>query len=136
VLTQLTTYSPSFPTCLSHPRKCAPSLLNSLTVAPLPFQGFSNKLDRKSQSPAAVVQHLRKSIPSNSLTQRIAHGPNNPPLQYSMGLTTRFFNPAPKLTVTQQKALDTGSGKVMKIQKIVQWLPIFMDDSTVYLSDG
>jgi hypothetical protein len=36
-LLKLTAYSPSFPTCLSHPRKCSPSLLNSPSTAPLPF---------------------------------------------------------------------------------------------------
>jgi hypothetical protein len=35
---KLTTYSPSFPTCLYHPRKCASSLLNSPSVASLPFR--------------------------------------------------------------------------------------------------
>jgi hypothetical protein len=35
---KLTTYSPLFPTCLSHPKKCAPSLLNSPSSAPLPFR--------------------------------------------------------------------------------------------------
>jgi hypothetical protein len=34
---KLTSYGPSFPTCLSHPRKCAPSLVNSPSVALLPF---------------------------------------------------------------------------------------------------
>jgi hypothetical protein len=34
---KLIAYNPSFPTCLSHPRKCAPSPLNSPSVAPLPF---------------------------------------------------------------------------------------------------
>jgi hypothetical protein len=32
---KLTVYSPSFSTCLSHPRKCAPSLLNSPSASPL-----------------------------------------------------------------------------------------------------
>ena len=34
---KLAAYSPSFPTGLSHPRKCAPSLLNNPSAAPLPF---------------------------------------------------------------------------------------------------
>jgi hypothetical protein len=91
VLTQLTTYSLSFPTCLSHPRKCAPSLLNSPSAAPLPFQGFSNRPDRKSQSVVAVVYHLWESIPNNSLTQRTSHGPDNPLLQ-SRSKLTRYTN--------------------------------------------
>jgi hypothetical protein len=51
----LTAYSLSFPTCLSHPRKCAPSLLNNPSTTPLPFQDFNNRLDRKSQSTIAIV---------------------------------------------------------------------------------
>jgi hypothetical protein len=34
---KLTTYSPPFPTCLYHPRKCASSLINNPSIAPLPF---------------------------------------------------------------------------------------------------
>jgi hypothetical protein len=37
-------YSLSFPTHLSHPRKCAPSLFNNPSADPLPFQGSSNML--------------------------------------------------------------------------------------------
>jgi hypothetical protein len=44
----LTTYSLSFPTRVSHPRKCDPSPLNSASAAPLPFQGFNNRPDMKS----------------------------------------------------------------------------------------
>ena len=52
---KLTSYSPSFPTCMSHPRKCAPSPLKSPSVRPLPFQGFNNMSDRKSQNPVVAV---------------------------------------------------------------------------------
>ena len=52
---KLIAYSPSFPTCLSHPRKCAPSLLNNPSAAPLLFQGFNNRPNRKSQSPVAAI---------------------------------------------------------------------------------
>jgi hypothetical protein len=96
---ELTTYNPSFPTCLSHPRKCAPSLLNSPSTAPLPFRGFNNRPDMKSQSPVVAVWHLREiNSQQFSHLERISHGPDNLPLQYPTGLTTRFFSPAPKLT--------------------------------------
>jgi hypothetical protein len=96
---ELTTYNPSFPTCLSHPRKCAPSLLNSPSAAPLPFWGFNNRPDRKSQSPVAAVWHLREiNSQQFSHLERISHGPDNPPLQYPTGLTTHFFSPSPKTT--------------------------------------
>jgi hypothetical protein len=88
---KLTTYNLSFPTCLSHPRKCAPSLLNSPSVAPLPFQGFNNRLDRNSQSTIAVVGLPQENhFPTNSLTWRefltgstclFNPWPDNPPLQ-------------------------------------------------------
>jgi hypothetical protein len=55
---KLTTYSPSFPTCLPHSRMCASSLLTSPSVAPLPFQGFNNMPNMKFQSLVAVVWHL------------------------------------------------------------------------------
>lgn len=48
-------YSFSFPTCMYHSKKCAPSLLNSPSTSPLPFQGFNNKLDKNSQSTTIVV---------------------------------------------------------------------------------
>jgi hypothetical protein len=57
---KLPTYNLSFPTCLSHPRKCAPSLLNSPSAAPLPFQGFNNRPDRKSQSTVTAVGLLQE----------------------------------------------------------------------------
>jgi len=37
---------------------------------PLPFHGLSNRIDRKSQSPIDIFVHLRKAIPSSSLTWR------------------------------------------------------------------
>ena len=52
---KLTAYSLSFPTWMSHPRKCASSLLNSPSATPLPFQVFTNRPDNKSQSPVVVV---------------------------------------------------------------------------------
>jgi hypothetical protein len=65
-------YNLSFPTSLSHPRKCAPSLLNSSLVAPLPFQGFNNMPDMNSQSTIAVVGLPPGEItsPTTSLTSR------------------------------------------------------------------
>jgi hypothetical protein len=95
----LIAYNPSFPTCMSHPRKYAPSLLNNPLVAPFPFQGFNNRLDRKSQSPITVVWHLWENNSQQfSHRERIVHGPENPPLQYPTRLITRFFSPSPKLT--------------------------------------
>jgi hypothetical protein len=90
---KLTTYNLSFPTCMSHPRKCAPSLLNSPSATPLPFQGFNNRPNMKSQSTVAVVG-LPQEINSQQFShlERVSHGPDNPPLQ-SMGLKTRLFNP-------------------------------------------
>jgi hypothetical protein len=79
---KLTTYSPSFPTWISHPRKCAPYLLNSPSVSPLPFSGFNNNLDRKSQSPIATVCHL----------QEINSQQFSPREKLLTGLTTRLFN--------------------------------------------
>jgi hypothetical protein len=52
---KITYYNLSFPTFPSQPRKCAPSLLNSPSTASLPFQGFSNRMDMKSQSSVVVV---------------------------------------------------------------------------------
>jgi hypothetical protein len=75
-------YSPSFPTCLSHPRKCAPSLLNSPSTSPLPFWGFNNRLDRKSQSPVSNAQQTpEEQFPTNSHLERVL-----------TGLTTHLFD--------------------------------------------
>jgi hypothetical protein len=109
---------PLIPTCLSHPRKCAPSLLNSPSVAPLPFQGFTNKLDKNSQSTIATVGLPPGEITSSttSLTwrelltglticfffsnklshlERVAYRSSNLPL-HSMGMTIRLFTLAPR----------------------------------------
>jgi hypothetical protein len=79
---KLTTYNLSFPTCLSHPRKCAPSLLNSPSAAPLPFQGFNNRPDMNSQSTIAAVG-LPQEINSQQFShlERVSHRPDNLPLQ-------------------------------------------------------
>jgi hypothetical protein len=66
---KLISYSPSFHTCLFHPRKCAPSLLNNPSASPPPFHSFNNRLERKSLSPIAVVWHLRE-INSQKLSHR------------------------------------------------------------------
>jgi hypothetical protein len=61
---ELIAYSPSLPTCLSHPTKCAPSLLNSPSTTPFPFQGFNNKPDMKSQSlVAGILTPFGKQFP-------------------------------------------------------------------------
>jgi hypothetical protein len=81
-----TTYSLSFPTCLSHPRKCAPSLLNNPSATPLPFQGFSNRPDKNSQRTIATDRLPLGEItsPTTPLTWR----------EFLIGLTTCFFSPA------------------------------------------
>jgi hypothetical protein len=84
-------YNLSFPTCLSHPRKCAPSLLNSPSTAPLPFQGFNNRPDRKSQSPVTNAQHTREQFLENLSPGENAHGPDNP-LFDNKSLTWREFS--------------------------------------------
>jgi hypothetical protein len=57
---------------LSHPRKYTPSLFNSPSTAPLPFQGFNNRLDKNSQSTIAVAGIPPGEItsPTTSLTWR------------------------------------------------------------------
>jgi hypothetical protein len=81
------------------PRKCAPSLLNSPSTAPLPFQGFNNRPDGKSQSSCSCsLAPLGNQFPTILSPREISHGTNNPPLQYPMGLTTHFFIQAPKIT--------------------------------------
>jgi hypothetical protein len=82
-----------------HPKKCAPYFLNSPSATPLPFWGFSNRPDRKSQRPVAAIWHIREiNSQKFSHLERISHGVDNPPLQYSTGLTTHLFNPSPKIT--------------------------------------
>jgi hypothetical protein len=56
---------------MSHPKKCAPSLLNIPSDAPLPFQGFNNMTDINSQSTIAAVElPLEKSLPHHPLSPR------------------------------------------------------------------
>jgi hypothetical protein len=66
---KLTTYNLSLPTFLSHLKKCAPSLLNSPSTAPLPFQGFNNKSYKNSQRTiAAFGLPEEKSLPQQTLS--------------------------------------------------------------------
>jgi hypothetical protein len=82
VPTQTNNLQSLIPHMLSHPRKCAPSLLNSPSAAPLPFQGFNNRSDRKSQSPVAC-----------SLAPWEINSQQFSPLERMLtGLTTHFFN--------------------------------------------
>jgi hypothetical protein len=68
------------------PRKCAPSLLNIPSTTPLPFWGFNNRLERKSQSTVAVVGNLQEiNSQQFSHLERVSHGPDNLPLQYPTG---------------------------------------------------
>jgi hypothetical protein len=81
-LLKLSSYSLSFPTCLSHPRKCAPSLLNSPSVAPLPFQASTTGQNRKSQSTVVAVGLLQEfNSQQFSHLERVSHRPDNLPLQ-------------------------------------------------------
>jgi hypothetical protein len=68
-------YIPSFPTCLSHPKKCSPS------VSPLPFWGFNNMLNKKYESPVSNSQCTREKFPVNSHWKRVL-----------MGLTNHLFD--------------------------------------------
>jgi hypothetical protein len=77
------------------PEKYTPSLFNSPSTAPLPFQGFNNRSDKNSQSSVAVVglPSRRIHFPNNlSHLERVSHRPDNLLLQ-SMGLTTHLFKP-------------------------------------------
>jgi hypothetical protein len=66
---------------MSHPRKCAPSLLNNPSVAPLSFQGFKNRMDRKSQRPIVSMCHLGNQFPIVLTHGENYHEPENPLLQ-------------------------------------------------------
>ena len=66
---------------MSHPRKCAPSLLNSASIAPLPLWGFNNRPDRKSQSSAVAAWHTGIQFLANISPGENAHEPDNPPLR-------------------------------------------------------
>jgi hypothetical protein len=58
----------------------------------------------------------RNQFPTILSLREISHGPDNPPLQYPMGLTTRFFSPAPELTRYMYGygiGLGTGTGICM-----------------------
>jgi hypothetical protein len=98
VPTRTNSLQSSFPTCLSHPRKCAHSLLNSPSAAPLPFRASTTGQKEVSEPCSCSLAPSRNQFPKFSHLERISHGPDNPPLQYPMGLTTRFFSPSPKLT--------------------------------------
>jgi hypothetical protein len=113
-----TTYNLLFPTCLSHPSKCAPSLFNNPLASPLPFQGFNNRPNKNSQRTIAVVGIPLGEItsPTTSLTwrelligmttcffysnkishlERVSHRLDNLLLQYTV-LITCLFTPAPR----------------------------------------
>jgi len=85
-------YSLPFPTCLSHPMKCSPSLLNSPSNAPLPFWGFNNKSNKKYQNPISLSQHIRVQFPVVSHIKKNIDGPNNLPLLQHTGLTIHIFS--------------------------------------------
>jgi hypothetical protein len=97
---KLTTYSLSFPTCLSHPGG-VPLLFSTVLRLPQFLFGLQQQDGKEVSEPCSCsLEPSGNQFPINSLTQReIVHGPDNPPLQYPMVLTTHFFNPYPKLTI-------------------------------------
>jgi hypothetical protein len=87
VLTQLTTYSPSFPTCLSHPGS-VPLLCSTVLRLPHFLSGLQQ------QARQEVSEHCScSSTPSRNQSPTILS-----PREFLMGLTTHFFSPTPKLT--------------------------------------
>jgi hypothetical protein len=121
---KLIAYSPSFPTCMSH-LGSVPLLCSTVLWLPHFLSGLQQ------QGRHEVLEHCSCSLtPSGNQFQqfshpeRIAHGPDNPPLQYPTGLTTRFFSPAPKLTSYTNKY---GYGyrfryNDMKVRRLEQWV--------------
>jgi hypothetical protein len=78
---KLTSYSPSFPTCMSHPRKCAPSLLNSPST-PTSLLGLQQQGEQEVSEPCSC-----SLAPSRINSQQFSHLE-----RMLMGLTTRLFN--------------------------------------------
>jgi hypothetical protein len=92
---KLTTYSPSFPTCMSNPGSV--TLLCS-TVLRLPhfLFGLQQQAEHEVSKPCSCSL-APLGIQQLSHLERFSHGPDNPPLQSPIGLTTRFFSPTPKI---------------------------------------
>jgi hypothetical protein len=83
VPTTATSLQPLISHNLSHPRKCTPSLLNSPLTVPLPFWGFNNRPDKKSQSSVAIPNTQGKQFPTVLSPRENAHRPDNLLLQYA-----------------------------------------------------
>jgi hypothetical protein len=87
------------------------------------------------ESCSYILAPLGNKFPTILSTREISYGPNNPPLQYPMGLTNRFFSPTPKLTSYTNK-YGYGYGlryNDMKVRRIYDYLSEFswygsMDD--------
>jgi hypothetical protein len=93
-------YDLLFPTCVSHPKKCAPSLLCNPSVTPLPFYGFRKMSDRKSQSHVTNSQCTGEQFIENLSLGENYHRPEKLSLRQKishlermiMGMTTCLFN--------------------------------------------
>jgi hypothetical protein len=106
---QLTTYSPSFPTCLSHPGS-VPLLCSTIVQLPHFLSGLQQQVGQE------VLKHCScSSVPLGNQSPKILS-----PRELLMGLTTRFFSPIPKLTsfTNKKMAMDIASSTIMKIQRI------------------
>jgi hypothetical protein len=110
---KLTTYSPSFPTCLSHPGSVP--LLYSIVLR---MPHFLSRLQQ--QAGQEVSENCSCSLsPSRNQSPTILS-----PRELLTGLTTRLFSPYPKLTsyTNTKNGYGYGSGTVIKIQRITQWV--------------
>jgi hypothetical protein len=81
------------------PQEVCPFSAQQSLGCPTSFLGLQQQAGQEVSEPVAAVWHLWEiNSQQFSHLERISHGPDNPPLQYPMGLTTRFFSPTPKLT--------------------------------------
>jgi hypothetical protein len=93
VPTSTTSLQPLISHNLSHPRKCTPSLLNSPSTIPLPFWGFNNRPDIKSQSSVATFLDTQgKNSQQFSHLERMLTGLTTCFFKCTHGLTTCFFS--------------------------------------------
>jgi hypothetical protein len=70
------------------PQEYAPSLFHGPLTTPLPFKGFSNRLDQEFSKLCSWywTPSRRNHFPTNSLTWR----------EFLIGMTTLFFNHGPE----------------------------------------
>ena len=95
---KLTTYIPSFPTCLSHLGSVP--LLFSTVLWLLDFlSGLQQQAEQEvSEQCSCSLAPSGNQFPTILSPREFLMGLTTHFLQYPMGLTTRFFSPAPKLT--------------------------------------